>query len=62
MTKDEARNLPDKERKPGLVVEGDSPAFGGSWVYDKEANTLTLQGPPTAVEMPKQEEKDDANF
>ena len=61
MTRDEARNLPDAERKPGLVVEGNAAPFGGSWTFDPGANTLTLQEPPTAAE-PKQEEKEDADI
>ena len=61
MTKDEARNLPHSERKAGIVIEGNAAPFGGSWTFDPGANTLTPQGPPTAVETPKQEEKDDAN-
>jgi hypothetical protein len=61
MKRDEARDLPEQERKPGLVVEGNAAPFGGSWIYNKEANTLTLQEPPTAAEAPKQEEKEDAN-
>ena len=61
MTKDEARNLPHSERKAGIVVEGNVPAFGGSWTFDPGANTLTLKEPPTAVETPKQEEEDDAD-
>lgn len=60
MTKDEARLLPLHERKAGIVVEGNATPFGGSWVRDEAADTLTLQEPPTAVEAPK-EEKEDAN-
>ena len=56
MTPDEARLIPFSERKAGIVVEGSVIPFGGSWLLDKEANTLTLQEPPTAVEAPKQEE------
>ena len=61
MTKDEARNLPEKDKVPGLKVQGKQPAFGGSWIYDPVADELTLQGPPTAVETSKQEEEEDAN-
>ena len=61
MTKDEARNLPHSERKAGIVVEGNVAPFGGSWIRDEQADTLTLKEPPTAVETPKQEEEDDAD-
>ena len=49
MTRDEARILPEEERKPGIVVEGNAAPFGGSWTYDPVADILTLQESPTAA-------------
>jgi hypothetical protein len=60
MTFDEARLLPNEKRVSGLKVSGSQPAFGGSWIYDPEADELTLQEPPTALSAPKQEETDHA--
>lgn len=50
MTFDEALQLPGDERTQGIVVDGNAAPFGGSWTFDPEANTLTLEEAPTEEE------------
>lgn len=46
---DEAKALAQQDRVAGLKVKGSRMPFGGRWRYDKAADELTLELPPTIL-------------